>query len=685
MKNTNCFFVFVYVVLIAGLNFFQAKAADGDFGAWVLNKDGHGGLSAGKLTYEGKDMTLEFWMYIDEAAGKNASGTNIISNRHNGNNGFSVSVAKNTATGNDDIRFFFKNSTPDGTASDQVFTMYLPRAEFSNKWAHIAFVISSTEKKAYLFLNGELNSVIEDFYTNWIGNRTTDDLCIGYWYTSAKFYGRMADIRIWNCARTIDEINQNYNKPLVGNEPNLQIYYNFGSFTQAINNVVNNGKNTGYLLPSATWNTVHSYEVLAQKPTFLTIANDAVTWTAEGVSWKVEVRSKTDNSLLRSGTVTQKSFSLAGIPAGFIVKIRTFNNGVYSDWATTQDGIIVGCIGDSNTYGAGASDRTKFAWPVQLRGMIGNDYSTVNLGKSGALMMNGFTDSWTNSVYYSQTKTLNPQIILVALGTNDSKDGYWDPVKYETSYSALIDEFKQYPSNPRIYMVSPIKAYSSSWSINDETIRNAVIPKMKDISLKYGLDYIDTYVVTNNISSLVPDGIHPNDEGLRIVARKIADIMLAAKPKIEITQQPVTANHAAYYWYKNNQLIAGANTVNYTATEVGSYKVAVKLSSTSDDVIVSDPLEVTQTNVNLSANCNYLTAVSAPKQDNITISSVADRIQISNGNGGVFSIYDIGGSLIAQYKLSRETEFINTLTLKKGIYICQVHKKNTTTSAKILK
>jgi hypothetical protein len=147
----------------------------------------------------------------------------------------------------------------------------------------------------------------------------------------------MADLRIWNKTLTIDEVNQDYNKPLAGNEANLQLYYNFNAFAQTINNVVGNGKNGGSLLPAATWSTVHSYEVLAQKPTLLAISNSVVTWAAEGVSWDVEVRSKADNSLLKSETVAEKSFSLAGIPTGFVVKIRTFNNGVYSDWATIQD------------------------------------------------------------------------------------------------------------------------------------------------------------------------------------------------------------------------------------------------------------------------------------------------------------------------------------------------------------
>jgi hypothetical protein len=337
MKNKNLFLGFLQIICAVFFNSFSAHAGDGDFGAWVFNKDGHGGMNAGKFTFEGKDLAVEFWLYIDEQEGKNASGTNIISNRHNGNNGFSVSINKNSATGNNDIRFFFKNTISGGTASDQAFTLFLPRKEFSNKWAHVAFVISSSEKRAYSFLNGELYDVIEDFYTDWVGSRTTDDLCIGYWYADPKLYGKMADIRIWNKTRTIDEINQDYNKLLEGDEANLQLYYNFNSFAQTINNVVGNGKNAGSLLPAATWSTVHSYEVLAQKPTLLAISNSVLTWVAEGVNWDVEVRSKADNSLLKSETVTEKSFPLAGIPTGCFLKIRTFNNGVYSSWATIQD------------------------------------------------------------------------------------------------------------------------------------------------------------------------------------------------------------------------------------------------------------------------------------------------------------------------------------------------------------
>ena len=322
-------------------------AAVGDFGAWHL-KDGHDGMSGGNVTFENKDLTLEFWLYIEELEGKNVTGANIISTRHDGSRGFSVNLQNNG--GNVDIRCFLRNST------DQTFTLFLPRTEFSNKWGHLAFVISSTERKAYTYLNGELHGTIGNINSDWIGNHPTGNLNIGYWYQDAKFYGKLADIRIWNATRTAEEIKANYNKVLKGDETGLYVYYTFADFKQTITNDASPGRNNGTLraLSGSTWSNVHIYEVLAQKPYYLNIANDAITWEAEGESWEVEMLSRADNSVLKTEMVTEKSFSLAGLPKGLIIKVRTYNKGFYSAWAETSTAIKVACVGDDNTYGSGA-------------------------------------------------------------------------------------------------------------------------------------------------------------------------------------------------------------------------------------------------------------------------------------------------------------------------------------------
>ncbi|MDD3194299.1 MAG: LamG domain-containing protein [Paludibacter sp.] len=299
---------------------------------------GHNGLNSGVLAFPEKSMTLECWLYIDDASGNNAAGVNVISNRHNGNQGFSLNLANNSATSTEDVRFFFKNTKNDGTY-DQAFGIYLPRAAFSNQWGHLAFVISSDELKAYAYLNGELYEVIEDIFTSWVGNRLTDQLWIGRWYSnSPTFYGKMADIRVWNVARSASEIAENYNQRLKGNETGLNVYYNFDNFDQTIINAANPGTNNGSLLPATTWTTMHSSEVLSGIPLNLAIVNNMLTWEATGDSWMVECVEKTSGNILLSEQVVTTSYSLENINlpygAAYFIRVRTFNNQVYSDWAT---------------------------------------------------------------------------------------------------------------------------------------------------------------------------------------------------------------------------------------------------------------------------------------------------------------------------------------------------------------
>jgi len=643
-----------YLILLLAVVFSTKHvSAAGDFGAWNLMNE-HNGMNCGNMSFTEKDLTLEFWIYLDEQEGKNVDGANIISNRHDGNFGFTASLNKNSKNDNKiDLRLWFK------TVNDAAYACWIPREELSNKWNHVAFVISSKDKKASVYLNTELYDSVNDFNGDWKGNirdngSNVGALMLAAWYSSPKFYGKMADVRVWNVVRSIEDIKANYKKVQSEKESGLHKYQTFDD------------------------------EVWAQRPVKLAIADNNLTWEAEGESWDIEVRSD-DGSVLKSETITQKSYSLEGLDPSSIVYVRTMNNGFYSGWAFKYDFIKVGCVGDSNTYGAEASDRTKYAWPVQIRSMLGEKYETKNFGVNSALMMNDKNDAWKNKTAYSDNKSYDPDIIVIALGTNDSKDGYWDAEKFKNSYVDLINEFKGYSAGPQIYMAIPIKAYSSTWAINDQTIREKVTPTMQEISKEMGLPLIDLYAVTTDIANLMAsDGIHPKDGGLTIMARKIADIMLLDKPVIEINTT-ATATYAEYYWYKNDILIDGANEVNYTATETGNYKVAVKLTDETNDVIVSEPIEITQVNTKLSAVSSNVSSISTAEDNDISVIPYYDYIKISNAADAIFSLYDIRGYEVTRIKLNDDMESVDTSSLAKGLYICKVKKGNEVITAKVLK
>lgn len=380
----------------------ELEEAKGDFNGWNLTQTGHNGINASKLAFTEKNMTLETWLYIDDEGGKNLTGVNVISNRHNGHQGFSVNLRKNSATSNEDLAFVFKNTNKDGN-HDQSFTIFLPREDFSDQWGHLAFVISSTEKKAYAYLNGELYDVIEDFFTNWVGNRTSDELWVGRWYSGdPTFYGKMADFRVWNVARSEEEIADNYNQRLTGNEDGLYIYYNFDNFDQTVINVANPGTNNGSLLPSATWRNVHSYEILSAVPTDLSITEKTLTWNGEADSFGIEIVEKESGDVVITDAVEENTYSLADLGLEnnkkYDVKVRAKTTLFYSAWASiiSEGSEGTGIINEVNdgfyTYSRNGAliIHSDFHHPVNIFSIDGRLVRSINL-ETGETTVDGLS------------------------------------------------------------------------------------------------------------------------------------------------------------------------------------------------------------------------------------------------------------------------------------------------------
>ncbi|MDD3666884.1 MAG: lectin-like protein, partial [Bacteroidales bacterium] len=87
-----------------------------------------------------------------------------------------------------------------------------------NTWYHLAGVYDGQEMK--LYINGKL-----DKSQSQTGTLTTTAQSFGLGGIDRYLNGQMDEIRIWNDARTAEEIRENMCKTLTGNEENLVAYY----------------------------------------------------------------------------------------------------------------------------------------------------------------------------------------------------------------------------------------------------------------------------------------------------------------------------------------------------------------------------------------------------------------------------------------------------------------------------
>ena len=194
-----------------------------------------------------------------------------------------------------------------------------------------------------------------------------------------------------------------------------------------------------------------------------------------------------------------------------------------------EDAVRVACIGNSITDGHGIGMAPVKGYPAVLQKKLGDGYQVKNFGVSARTMMNKGDLPYMNELAWRDAQALNPNIVIIKLGTNDSKTHNWahGADEYRQSMQAMIDTLKALPSKPKIYLCSPIPAFKDSWTINDSVIVNGEMPIIKKLAKKNKCQFIDLHTSYTYGDMMLNDGIHPNAKG----AEKMANIIFEAIEK----------------------------------------------------------------------------------------------------------------------------------------------------------
>jgi acetyl esterase/lipase len=218
--------------------------------------------------------------------------------------------------------------------------------------------------------------------------------------------------------------------------------------------------------------------------------------------------------------------------------------------APKTDAIRVACIGNSITDGHGIDMASANGYPAVLQKKLGKEYWVKNFGVSARTMLNKGDYPYMNEQAWRDALAFKPDIVLIKLGTNDSKPENWQynaefRQDLEQMIFTLRPDLAQYasmpakkvkkalakasaPAKPQIYLCTPIPAFKSTWNINDSVITNGVIPIQEEVAQKYGLKVIDLHTLfSGDEDKVLPDGIHPDDKGAARMADIIAEVLKA--------------------------------------------------------------------------------------------------------------------------------------------------------------
>lgn len=184
--------------------------------------------------------------------------------------------------------------------------------------------------------------------------------------------------------------------------------------------------------------------------------------------------------------------------------------------------IRVACIGDSITWGFTLLNPWRQSYPALLQEKLGPGYEVRNFGYNDAAARFDADTPYVSKRAYRESLAWNPDIVLLMLGTNDTKPWNWNPGIFREDYLRLVKSYLALPSHPRVVLVAPIRIFRvlPVMALRPDVLEEGVRPAIRDIAAQLHLQLVDLCDLFDS-ARFCRDGIHPQREGARLLAEAL--------------------------------------------------------------------------------------------------------------------------------------------------------------------
>ena len=184
----------------------------------------------------------------------------------------------------------------------------------------------------------------------------------------------------------------------------------------------------------------------------------------------------------------------------------------------------VACVGDSITWGFTIFNPGKNGYPAVLQQLLGEDFEVRNYGYNDAAARYDAETPYVNKKVYRDSLAWEPDIVILMLGTNDTKPWNWNPEIFRRDYARLVDSYLALPSHPKVVLVAPIRIFRvirvPVIALNPDVLEEGVRPAIHAMAEEKGLQLVDLYDLFDS-PRYCRDGIHPQRRGARMLAEAI--------------------------------------------------------------------------------------------------------------------------------------------------------------------
>jgi lysophospholipase L1-like esterase len=207
----------------------------------------------------------------------------------------------------------------------------------------------------------------------------------------------------------------------------------------------------------------------------------------------------------------------------------------------------IACVGDSITYGTLVKGRRKNSYPVQLEKFLGETFSVRNFGANARAMQKAADFPYWKHKYFKLSSDFKPDIVVIMLGTNDSRKPNWKGVdRYLDDYRDMLTHYRTLPSNPVVYALTPPTEFvlKNKKAVKYGMIKEAVdemTAGIKRLAGDLGIEVIDINATTSSHPEFFSfDGVHANAQGAKHIAETVYAAMGAKVPGRQLAPTSLT-------------------------------------------------------------------------------------------------------------------------------------------------
>lgn len=202
---------------------------------------------------------------------------------------------------------------------------------------------------------------------------------------------------------------------------------------------------------------------------------------------------------------------------------------------TDLDVLKIACVGDSITRGTFVWRRKTRSYPAQLQTMLGEGFCVRNFGVNGHAVQQTADRPYWSSEAFTLGSAFQPDVVLIMLGTNDSRGDNWQGVDpFAADYRKLTAHYRSLESNPHVWLLTPPALFRLGRSAKvrygmAESAIQEMCGAIESLARELGCGFIDIHRVTAcHPEAFRFDGVHPGAEGAALIAHAILEALARA-------------------------------------------------------------------------------------------------------------------------------------------------------------